>query len=257
MSSDKTRRLTDALCHWLHPDEWVTAREVVVRGCEGRADVVAVRRRQYLRKEIRTYEVKVSRSDFLSDVGSMKWRKYLSFSHRVYFAAPAGLLKKTDIPYDAGLVVLGDTGWTTVKAARGHTPEGLDADAVLSILFALKDERLRVRDLRERGCHESNAGVAALAKRLGSEMSRRISGCVPRVEASVQRVLDVVSDEFGDPSLAIPAIRFAAGLVRERNTLLSMSRFLERLGGLSGVPIEGVKSRLLKDLSSLEGQSGT
>lgn len=253
MSSDKTKRLTDELCRWLRPDEWVTAREVVVRGCEGRPDVVAVRRRQYLRKEIRTYEVKISRSDFLSDVGSMKWRKYLSFSHRVYFAAPAGILKKGDIPSDAGLVVFGDSGWSTVKAARGHTPEGLDADAVLSILFSLKDEQLRIRDLRERGCHESNAGVAGLAKRLGSEMSRRISGCVPRVEASVQKVLDVVMDEFGDPSLAVPAIRFAAGLVRERDTILSMSRFLERLGGLRGAPIDGVKSRLIKDLSSLDG----
>lgn len=62
-----------------------------------------------------TCEVKVSRGDFLSDVRSGKWRNYLKFSSRVYFAAPLGMIKKDEVPNEAGLIVFG-------PRHEGHPP---------------------------------------------------------------------------------------------------------------------------------------
>lgn len=51
-----------------------------------------------------SYEIKVSVSDFRSDVTSAKWKNYLDFSYGVIFAVPKGLIKKSDIPNGCGLM---------------------------------------------------------------------------------------------------------------------------------------------------------
>ena len=49
------------------------------------------------------YEVKVSRSDFLSDVRSGKWEKYLAWCHRLYFVFPMGFsVASGEIPKGVG-----------------------------------------------------------------------------------------------------------------------------------------------------------
>lgn len=63
-----------------------------------------------------TYECKVSVADFRADVTAGKWQSYLGFSSGVYFAAPAGLLKKEDVPNGCGLIVRGEEGWRTLRA---------------------------------------------------------------------------------------------------------------------------------------------
>lgn len=62
-----------------------------------------------------TYEIKVSRSDFLSDITSSKWHKYKAFSHGVYFAVPDGLVKKSEVPESCGLIVRKESGWYSLK----------------------------------------------------------------------------------------------------------------------------------------------
>ena len=42
-----------------------------------------------------SYEIKVSVSDFRSDVTKAKWKAYLDFSYGVIFAVPKGLIKKS------------------------------------------------------------------------------------------------------------------------------------------------------------------
>lgn len=69
------------------------------------------------------YEVKVSRADFLADTQAGKYRRYLPYVRRIYFAAPSGLLSKADVPADAGLIVRGGTGWSVVKAAPIQKPD--------------------------------------------------------------------------------------------------------------------------------------
>ena len=51
------------------------------------------------------YECKISREDFRADVTTGKWLSYLEYAHAVIFAAPAGLLSKTEVPEFCGLIV--------------------------------------------------------------------------------------------------------------------------------------------------------
>lgn len=62
------------------------------------------------------YEVKVTRPDFLRDVQAGKYRKYLPFCRRLYFATPTGLVAKEEVPAGMGLCVRGANGWHTVRA---------------------------------------------------------------------------------------------------------------------------------------------
>lgn len=82
-----------------------------------RADVIEIKP-SYNRFLFTIYEVKVSRSDFLGDIRSGKWRGYLGHCHRFYFAVPSGMINKKEVPEEAGLIVRGETGWSTAKAAQ-------------------------------------------------------------------------------------------------------------------------------------------
>lgn len=67
---------------------------------------------------ISTYEVKVSRSDFLRD---NKWQGYLPLCHRFYFACPTGLIQPDELPEEVGLVWYNpDTGALTTKRKAVH-----------------------------------------------------------------------------------------------------------------------------------------
>lgn len=49
------------------------------------------------------YEIKCTRSDFLSD---KKWRGYLPYCNEFYFVAPKGIIEPTELPPEAGLLVM-------------------------------------------------------------------------------------------------------------------------------------------------------
>lgn len=75
------------------------------------------------------YEIKVSRSDFLRDT---KWREYLPYCHRFYFACPKGLIHPDELPKGIGLVYIGDNGPYT-RAVAAHRRETRDVD-ILAVL---------------------------------------------------------------------------------------------------------------------------
>lgn len=52
------------------------------------------------------YEVKVNRSDFVND---KKWREYLPYCNEFYFVCPHGLINKTELPEEAGLMYVAKT----------------------------------------------------------------------------------------------------------------------------------------------------
>ena len=88
------------------------------------------------------YEIKVSRSDFLQDVTAGKWTGYKQFASRVIFCVPKGLIKKTEVPDGAGLMVRSEKGWRNVKRATvsGKLPE---FDHMLKLLLKT-DEAARI-----------------------------------------------------------------------------------------------------------------
>lgn len=52
-------------------------------------------------RQTRGYEIKVSRSDFVSD---KKWKEYLKFCTHFYFVAPEGIIKPSELPKEIGLI---------------------------------------------------------------------------------------------------------------------------------------------------------
>ena len=80
------------------------------------------------------YEVKVSRSDYLSDVRSGKWTAYRKFAGIIMFAAPAGLLRKDEIPFTAGLIQRHAKSWRWAKRPVPHDCE-IPQDAWMKLLI--------------------------------------------------------------------------------------------------------------------------
>jgi hypothetical protein len=61
--------------------------------------------RSWTRERYVGYEIKVSRGDFLSDLRSGKWRKYLGSCTEFSFVVPHGLVDVREVPAEAGLLV--------------------------------------------------------------------------------------------------------------------------------------------------------
>lgn len=80
------------------------------------------------------WEVKVTRSDFLRDVRTAKYEAYLPNCRRLYFATPAGLVKRDEVPKGMGLTTRNENGWHVVKAPKTRP---LDSDTHAITLMAL------------------------------------------------------------------------------------------------------------------------
>lgn len=161
---------------FLRENHWIAVSEMFLPGWDARVDVMAIKPHAFATQDLRIYEVKVSRSDFRKDEGANKWRKYLDVAHRVFFACPAGLLTKDDIPSEAGLIVRGPNGWSVIKAARGHQPPGLTPFVVFAMLFKVHNTDIEIRRLKERIATEENRELAEKAKNIGYEIRRRLKG---------------------------------------------------------------------------------
>lgn len=131
-----------------------------------RADVVNIRP-SYTRFCIDIYEVKTSRSNFLSSINSGKWKKYLPHCHRLYFALPAGIVSRDEVPVPAGLIVRGSKGWTVVKGAKNRKTD-IPQMTILAFLFYRKKV---LSDLKRRhyiltGYNRTRNRLKALGKRV-------------------------------------------------------------------------------------------
>lgn len=189
------RELTNDLAQHLRFAGWLAFTELVLPHTGGRADVVALMPHRYAQKDIRVYEVKVSRQDFHADERANKWRKYLEVCHCVYFAAPRGLLKVDEIPKDAGLIVYGDNGWHVLKAPRGHKPPALGIDDILAMLFRGQEEQREMRRLSDRIDARENIPLKQKAKRIGWEIGKRLdrgkNNKDQGLELWAQRILEI------------------------------------------------------------------
>lgn len=144
-------------------------------------DVLAIRK-SYTQREVAIYEVKANRADYAKDLNTGKWERYLPKCNRFFFAAPAGLLRRDDVPPGCGLVVFGK-GWMTVTAPVPRPDAGLEEDELLSIIFAQQKRALRVRSMRERDIFLrelldecAQEGAEKLGRVLGKEIAEKIRG---------------------------------------------------------------------------------
>lgn len=88
------------------------------------------------------YEIKVSRGDFLQD---NKWTKYLGLCNEFYFVCPWGLIDKSELPEEAGLIYVNQkaTGSTTKKKAPNRTvkiPESIFRYILMSRIKIIKEK---------------------------------------------------------------------------------------------------------------------
>jgi hypothetical protein len=84
-------------------------------GC--RFDVIGIARHT---RQVRIYEVKSSRTDYLSD---MKWERYLPYCTHFAFVAPAGAIARWELDRDIGLIEYGHPRLERMLANRrfGYT----------------------------------------------------------------------------------------------------------------------------------------
>lgn len=109
LAADLARRLRNDGKAWT----WLNATLGTWSG--PRPDVMAFPRFRYDVPQIHAYEIKVQRSDLLSDLNSEKWRKYLEHCQSVTFAMPSGLATRDEIPAECGVMFRTKRGWRTER----------------------------------------------------------------------------------------------------------------------------------------------
>ena len=211
-----TELQTDLARH-LRSVGWLTFTEIEVPGTEGdsyasgRVDVVAVKPHRYAQRDLRAYECKSSRRDFLHDVGADKWRRYLLVFPRVYFAVPSGLVKKAEVPEEAGLIVRGENGWSTVKAAQGHIPPNLSVNSILALLYRGYEQDKEVRNLRDRLIY-NDRGAVRDAKAFGWDTRRKLSQTVHELDPTLRSLKEAVEGITGKTLTGLTAENFTRRL---------------------------------------------
>ncbi|MGE5629485.1 MAG: MmcB family DNA repair protein [Caulobacteraceae bacterium] len=193
------RELQDDLAGYLRDCGFLTFTEILMPGCEGgRVDIATVKPHMYATKDLRAYEVKLTKQCFLQDIRSNKWHKYLNVFHRVYFAVPEGVIKKDEVPKEAGLIVRNQNGWHVVKAAKGHRPELLNADAVFALLYRGYEQDRVMRRLSERINAEENIPLREKALTIGHEIAHRLKQeRITEIEEWANDIASLLSESLG------------------------------------------------------------
>jgi hypothetical protein len=88
------------------------ANEFVPNGSGLRFDVIGIAK--YTR-QVRIYEIKSSRGDFLSDA---KWENYLEYCTHFSFVAPAGAIFRWELARGIGLIEYGAPAFAAMRRAR-------------------------------------------------------------------------------------------------------------------------------------------
>jgi len=139
-----------------------------------RPDVLTIEK-SYTKPNPTAYEIKVSVSDFRSDVTSGKWRGYLDYAWSVTFVVPKGLITKKDIPEKCGLITYNEAlgTFTTVKRPIVD-PQQLDTEMLLKLLIEGSK-----RETKPEGINRREAEVYRLhdiiRKKFGKDISSKIS----------------------------------------------------------------------------------
>jgi len=113
----------DALAHdlalWLQYCKGRVTWENMEIGFGSRPDVYSLNRTYRLGLVVaQVHEIKVNRTDFLKEMKSQKWAKYLAYCTQLYFACPVGLILPKELPKGVGLWVRHGRWWEIKKGAR-------------------------------------------------------------------------------------------------------------------------------------------
>lgn len=220
------RELAESLARFLQSGNWMTWTNQplgsVLWGHPGIVDVLAILK-SYSNQAVRIYEVKRSRDDFLQDVTQGKYLKYMEHCNQLYFAAPTGVISKSEVPEGCGLISHGPSGWRSVKTAPRRGFE-LSPELMMSLLMKgyqnhfQEYRRLEVERLR------GYNGLAAASVQFGLKVSRDIIESRQYVETANElknQVAELAGKEFTHISDALWWLR------SEVQSLLGKRKYVE------------------------------
>lgn len=219
-----------------------------------RPDVYAIEP-TYTRMAATAFEVKVSRSDFLNDVQAGKALGYLKFATALIFAAPKGMLRKSEIPDGCGLIERGDQGWRYAKRATVHPLDTLPRDAWMKLLIDGRErdqgagKEIRARQANEWVQHER------ARKMLGEDLGRLLADR-DNAARSLRRELERLQDDTSYTQRQIRereeqvlrAARYEAEQVRDE---------VRRLAGELGLPQDARAHQVVEALRGLAPSAHT
>lgn len=148
--------------------------EDLIMGSAGnvRPDVFTLMK-SYSKPQPTAYEIKVSVSDFRSDITTGKWMRYLEYAQGVYFVVPFGMVAKSDLPDGAGLITYNaetELFRTVKKPTLNHVTPPFD---VMMKLLINGIERHR-KQMRVKLFNEYTANQK-IAKKFGDETRKLLS----------------------------------------------------------------------------------
>lgn len=207
LANDLARRLRDGGKLW-------TWTNLTVGAWSGpRPDIMAFARWRYDNPQIAAFEIKVQRSDLLSDLNSDKWRKYLEHCQSVTFAMPHGLATKDEIPAECGVMFRTGRGWRTERRPTNlGSPCSIQAMAKLLTChpdrepypgmdkWAANGEAMRCRD---RFRQEAGQRFGHALARLASEVAE---GKDPAEEAR-KRADEIIAEAKADAEIIAADIK--------------------------------------------------
>lgn len=190
------------LARWLRAAGYLIFTEVQLPNQSTRADVVAVKPHVYTRKDLRLYEVKATRADFLREMASGKWQAVAPCFNRVVFAFPASVATPGEVPPECGVAIKGPNGWHHVRNGRATGRTKLTVEDVLALLYRGYEEHGQARDLRAilasgRGAPDGMDDVYAAAKRAGRDLAMILKRTTPPLGAELARLRAVMEKALG------------------------------------------------------------
>lgn len=217
-----------------------------------RPDVFTMQK-SYSRPNPMTYEIKVSLSDFRSDVTSGKWQEYLKFSSGVYFCVPKGLITKNDIPPTTGLLVRSDKVWRAAKKPV-LSPIQLPNNMMLKMLI---DGVHQVKENQRPQWARDRINLYKYKKVLGDDVMKAIQD----IESARFRAREIIRQAEVRKTVILKNVEGLQDKVRkeaeEKNkiSLEMYNNLLEFFGFKESVPVWSIRNAYVKMINRLNVDS--
>ncbi len=254
----KGRELAESLARFLQGGNWMTWTNQplgsVLWGNPGIVDVIAIFK-SYSNQAVRIYEVKRSRGDFLQDVTKGKYLRYMEHCNQLYFAAPAGLISKSEVPEGCGLITCGPNGWRSVKTAPRRDFE-LSPELMMALMMKGYQNHFEEYRRLEVQRFQEYRGLREATYQFGLKLSRDIvesRECIERAHKLIEEVNALAGQEFLHVSEAVYWLR------KEVELLLGKRKYAEEAAELVDIALnlfEGRSYRLNEKLHQIAEKLG-
>ena len=176
----------------------------------------------------------MTRGDFWRDVNEGKFTRYLPHCNQLFFAFPAGIIQKSELPEGCGLVTFGPKGWHThVAAPRRHFTPSLDLMLAL-LMKGYQDHFERYRKVETERLKDYTS-LSEVCYRFGSRFAKSIATAadqVQEVDKLKARIEEAAGKKFPDIGWALDWLR------RDAEELLASRRYAPEAAKALGVAID-------------------